>query len=333
MQPDKPVPPSTPDEGKFGLERSRRIGVALGSGSARGLAHIGVLRAIEQAGIKVDVIAGASMGAMVGAVYAAGQLDGLAAEFAAFDWKRIASLLDPVFPRSGLVDGVKIAGFVRARVTSPRIEDLPIPFRAVATDLLSGDEVVVGTGDVIEAVRASIAVPGIFTPVRSSGRILVDGGLVNPVPVSVARAMGADCVIAVDLNHDIVTSRVARPASTNGNSRSQVMNRIVESLKSPDSRVLTQLAAWLHKEPLPGIFDVLLASAYIMQARITRGTLAQDRPEILIQPPLGSVRFMEFDRAEEIIEIGYRSALQALAALRQPEIRPRASPGGDTTQA
>jgi NTE family protein len=308
--------PAADGGGTAAVGGGRRIGLALGSGSARGLAHIGALRAIEEAGIKVDVIAGASMGALIGAVYAAGQMDGLAAEFVDFDWKRIAALLDPVFPRSGLVDGVKIAGFVRARVASPRIEELPIPFRAVATDLLTGEEVVLGSGDVIEAVRASIAVPGIFTPVRSDHRILVDGGLVNPVPVSVARAMGAETVIAVDLNHDIVTSRAARSGAANARSRSQVMNRLLRSLQSPDSRVLAQLATWLEKEPLPGIFDVLLASAYIMQARITQATLRQDRPEILIQPPLGSVRFMEFDRAEEIMDIGYRSARQALAPLR-----------------
>ena len=295
---------------------SPRIGLALGSGSARGLAHIGVLRAIQEAGIKVDVIAGTSMGALIGAIFAAGKLDGLAARFLDFDWKRIVALLDPVLPRSGLIDGQKVADFARAHVTETRIEDLPIPFHAVATDITSGEQVVLGTGDLIEAVRASIAVPGIFTPVRTNGRILVDGGLVNPVPVSVARAMGADRVIAVDLNHDIVNRRLSHPQpAANGWRYAQTMARLLESLQSGESPALAQFSAWLHKEPLPGIFDVLLASIYIMQARITQATLRHDKPDILIQPPLGAVRFMEFDRAEEIIAIGYEHTQRQLASL------------------
>ena len=295
-----------------------RIGLALGSGSARGLAHIGVLRALKEARIEVDVVAGTSMGAVIGAVFAAGKLDGLTAKLLNLDWQSIVALLDPVFPRSGLIDGQKIAEFVRAHVPSARIEDLLLPFAAVATDITNGEQVVATTGDLTEAVRASIAVPGIVTPVRSNGRVLVDGGLVNPVPVSVARAMGADLVIAVDLNHDIVAGRLSHPAAhDNGNFHATIMARLLESLQAIDSPVLAQFEAWLHKapqEPSPGIFDVLLASLYIMQARVTEATLQQDRPEVLIQPPLGAVRFMEFDRAEEIIEIGYRSTLEQLAS-------------------
>lgn len=296
-----------------------RIGLALGSGSARGLAHVGVLRALKEAHIEVDLVAGTSMGAVIGAIFASGKLDGLTAKLQNLDWQSIVALLDPVFPRSGLIDGQKIAEFVRAHVPSARIEDLLLPFAAVATDITNGEQVVATTGDLTEAVRASIAVPGIVTPVRSNGRILVDGGLVNPVPVSVARAMGADLVIAVDLNHDIVAGRLSHPAAHgngNGNGHAPIMARLLESLQAINSPVLAQFEAWLHKapqEPLPGIFDVLLASLYIMQARVTEATLQQDRPEVLIQPPLGAVRFMEFDRAEEIIDIGYRSAAEQLA--------------------
>ncbi len=186
----------------------RPVGLALGSGSARGLAHIGVLRAVGDAGVRVDAVAGTSMGALIGASFAAGKLEGLATTFLELDWKGIASLLDPVFPRSGLIDGQKIADVVRTHAASEAIQNLKVPFRAIATDRVSGDEVAIGTGDLIEAVRASIAVPGLFTPVRANDRILVDGGLVNPVPVSAARAMGAKMVIAVDLNHDLVASRL-----------------------------------------------------------------------------------------------------------------------------
>ena len=189
-----------------------KVGLALGSGAARGLAHIGVLRAIKEANIKVEVVTGTSMGAFVGASFAAGQLDNLATAFLQFDWKSIVALLDPVFPRSGLIDGQKIANFVRELVHSASVEHLPIPFGAVATDVASGEEVVIGAGDLIDAVRASIAVPGLLTPVRSNGRVLVDGGLVNPVPVSVARLMGANLVIAVDVNHDLFVHRLSHLA-------------------------------------------------------------------------------------------------------------------------
>jgi NTE family protein len=301
--------------------RRPRIGLALGSGSARGLAHIGVLRALKEARIEIDVVAGTSMGAVIGAVFAAGKLDGLSARLRNLDWPGIVALLDPVFPRSGLIDGQRVAQFVRAHVPSAHIENLLLPFAAVATDLMTGEEVVATAGDLTEAVRASIAVPGIVTPVRSNGRILVDGGLVNPVPVSVARAMGADLVIAVDLNHDIVTGRLSHPAAHangngNGNAHTPIMARLLESLRAIDSPVLAQFEAWLHKaplEPLPGIFEVLLASLYIMQARVTEADLRHTQPDLLIQPPLGAVRFMEFDRAEEIIDIGYRSAAEQLA--------------------
>lgn len=281
-----------------------RIGLALGSGSARGLAHIGVLRALKEAHITVDMVAGTSMGAVIGAVFASGKIDGLTAKLLDLDWQSIVALLDPVFPRSGLIDGQKIAEFVRAHVPSARIEDLLMPFAAVSTDITNGEQVVATAGDLTEAVRASIAVPGIITPLRSNGRILVDGGLVNPVPVSVARAMGADLVIAVDLNHDIVTGRLSHPAAHgNGNGHEPIMARLLESLQAINSPVLAQFEAWLHKaplEPLPGIFEVLLASLYIMQARVTEADLRQTPPDLLIQPPLGAVRFMEFNRAEEI---------------------------------
>ena len=340
--------PTTP-----ALATQPRVGVALGSGSARGLAHIGVLRALQEAGINVHCVAGTSMGAVVGAVYASGKIERMAERLRNLDWAGIIALLDPVFPRSGLIDGQRVAEFVRAHVPGARIEDLALPFAAVATDWETGAEVVAQSGDLTEAVRASIAVPGIVTPVRSNGRLLVDGGLVNPVPVSVARALGAEVVIAVDLNHDIVTSRRNRVAAKNkgmngngaedeggaegnggatigkGNGAGQgndkantgtltpILTRLLESLRAKESPMFAQISAWLRRtpaEPLPGIFEVLLGSLYIMQARITEASLQQDPPDILIQPPLGAVRFMEFDRVDEIIAIGWRSAHEQLAA-------------------
>ncbi|MCW5626206.1 MAG: patatin-like phospholipase family protein [Burkholderiales bacterium] len=291
----------------------RKVGLALGSGSARGLAHIGVLRALREANIEADLIAGSSVGALVGAAYASGKLEPLETAFRGFDWKTVAFLLDPVFPRSGLIDGRKIAAFVRTHVPPARIEELPLPFRAVATDIMTGDEVAIDAGDIIEAVRASIAIPGILTPVRSNGRVLADGGLVNPVPVSTARAMGADIVIAVDLNHDVIAHRMSllKPPP---DAKPNVMARLLDGINAIDNPALAQFRAWLQQEPLPGIFDVLAASIYITQARITEANLRYFKPDVLIQPPLGGVKFLEFHRAEEIIEIGYRAACEQLEA-------------------
>lgn len=289
---------------------SGRLGLALGSGAARGLAHIGVIRALEERNVKVDCVAGTSIGALIGAVYCAGNLEALACDFNSFDWKRVASLLDPVFPRSGLIDGQKLVAFLRAYAPFRNIEDLPVPFHAIATDMLTGEEVVIGQGDLIEAVRASIAVPGMLTPVRRNGHLLVDGGLVNPVPVSTTRAMGADRVVAVDLNQDFVEKKLARlQPSAGSQSGERGTSRLLDALQSISSPAASQLTAWLHREQGPGIVDVLMGSLTIMQSRITAANLDRDRPEFLIRPPLGDVRFMDFDRAAATIAIGYKTAM------------------------
>ena len=167
------------------LKSAKKVGLALGSGSARGWTHIGVIRALAEAGIRIHCVAGTSIGAVVGAVFASGKLDTFEEIVIGFDWKQIARFFDVVFPKSGLIDGKKVADFVRGHVRGENIEDLPIPFSAVATDLATGREVIIQDGDLIEAIRASISVPGIFTPVRREGSILADGRLVNPVPVTV----------------------------------------------------------------------------------------------------------------------------------------------------
>jgi NTE family protein len=307
-----------------------KIGLALGSGSARGLAHIGVTRALKDAGIHVDYVAGTSIGAAIGAVYASGKLDSLQDAYLAMDWKKIAYFFDVVFPKSGIIDGKKVTDFMRDYVHSDNIEELPLPFKAVATELNSGEEVVLETGDVIDAVRASISVPGMFTPVRRDGRVLVDGGLVNPVPVNVVRAMGADIVIAVDINHGIVEGKALAPQAKSqpdtdllqtlsllGSERYRfAMERIEKGLHSLESNpTLIQIREWLAEESLPNIFEVLLSSINIMETQITSTRLQIDPPELLIQPPLGSVRFLEFNRAEEIISIGYETTRQQLERL------------------
>ncbi|HRQ04466.1 MAG TPA: patatin-like phospholipase family protein [Nitrosomonas halophila] len=315
------------------------IGLALGSGSARGLAHIGALRAIEAHGMKVDLIAGSSIGALVGAVYAAGNLDALESSFRTFDWKKLVSLLDLTLPKSGLMDGKKVMDFVSTHLEIREIEQLPRPFQAVATDILTAREIALGTGDLINAIRASIAVPGIFTPVYSDEHVLVDGGLVNPVPVSVARAMGADFVIAIDLNHEAPYSRDKRPLSSftqktetaahssmdntamhpmhNDTSVSvlQAMQHFKQVMSTLDHSTSTRLKKWLEMDTELNIFEIILSSINIMAAKITESRMKVDPPDLVIQPPLGDVHFLAFDQADKIIERGYQSALQALSTL------------------
>jgi NTE family protein len=298
-----------------------KVGLALGSGSARGWAHIGVIRALTEAGIHVDYIVGTSIGALVGAVYASGGIGNLENVILQFDWKQIAYFFDVVLPKSGLLDGKRISAFIRRHVKEINIEELPIPFCAVATDLGTGNEVILKEGDIIEAVRASISVPGIFTPVKKNGTILVDGGLVNPVPVSVAREMGADFVIAVDLNHNIVGRKESKISTPDSNFEllekknrllSVQKNKILEALnrriEAVDFPALTQIRQWAAREPLPSIFEVLITSSSIMETQITTTRLQTDPPDFLIQPDLAHIKFLEYNRARETIAEGYQEA-------------------------
>ncbi len=296
-----------------------KVGLALGSGSARGWSHIGVIRALTEAGVQVDCVSGTSIGALVGAVYAAGKINVLETWVRQLEWKQILSFMDVVLPKSGLIDGRKIADFVRQHIQVENIEELPIPFGAVATDLRMGQEVVLREGDIIEAVRASISLPGIFTPVEKDHAFLIDGGLVNPLPVSAARDMGADFVIAVDLNSDIMPRKRSRP-STAGIRRGLGVGEdhplalsLREKISALDLSVVMQIRTWLERDPSPDIFEVLLTSIRIMQTQITRSNLKSDPPDLLIQPNLGHINLMEFHRADEAIAEGYRAAKSQLA--------------------
>ncbi len=301
----------------------KNIGLALGSGSARGWAHIGVIRALAEAGIEIRCIAGTSIGSLVGAAFALNKIDVLEDFARQLDWKQIVSFLDVTFPRSGLIDGEKITDFFRGHVREINIEELPLRYCAVATDLATGREVVLNKGDLIEAIRASISVPGIFTPVKKNGGFLVDGGLVNPVPVSAARNMGADYVIAVDLNHARVDKKsttsidpVAPSTEYGVGGRLRNKWRIAQARNKKriesSSPAASQGRLWMQRNTVPNIFDVLTTSINIMEAQITATRLATDPPDLLIQPKLGNIRFLEFHRAEEAIAEGYREAITQL---------------------
>lgn len=309
----------------------RRIGLALGGGGARGWAHIGVLDALEEAGVRVDCVVGCSMGALVGATCAAGRVPVLKDVALKLDWKQaLFYFLEVTFPRSGLVDGGKIEAFVRKHVAVSDLESLPIPCVTVATDVLTGQEVVIRKGDVIKAVRASISIPGIFTPVARDGAVLVDGGLVNPVPINVAREMGADFVIAVDLNHGTPVKRPATPPPSlvaRFESRLQnlspeqqqvgnlILRGIDQRFRRFDRSVLAPARRWLLGADLPNIFDVLGNTIHIIEAQITECRLKTERPDLLIRPAVADVSFMEFHRAKEAMQAGYLAAREELDKL------------------
>jgi len=309
---------------------SRKIGLVLGSGSARGWAHLGVIQALAEAGVRVDYVAGTSIGALVGAFYAAGKIETLRNTILELDRKQIALLFDMVLPKSGLIDGKKIADSVREHISEKNIEELSLPLCVICTDLNTGCEVNIQDGDIIEAIRASISVPGIFTPVKRNGAFLVDGGLVNPVPVNASRQMGADLVIAVDLNHDIVENRntahsKSRPTPPTKHGRFIVQNTLVRNVidtlnkraGAPSASILAQIKQWMKKDPVPNIFEVLASSIYIMEMQITATRLKAEPPDILIQPKLGHIRFLDFHRAQEAIDEGYREARIQIVAFME----------------
>jgi len=303
---------------------AKKIGLALGSGSARGWSHIGVIRSLLEADIPVDRICGVSIGALVAGCYAAGFLDPLDRWARRLNWSHIIGFMDVMIPRSGLVEGERMANYFRQNISDAMIEDLPVPFAAVATDLKTGKEVWIREGSLMEAIRASISLPGIFTPCQRNGQWLVDGGLVNPVPVSLSRAMGADIVIAVNLNSDIMGKpRLRRMADPPRNGRNGENQRVQSRWQAFLNQVSQQgnLASFknLFQEQSgrgPSIFDVMATSVKIMQDRITRQRLTVEPPDILVVPKLAHIGLMDFNRAEESIEEGKRAMDLQIPVLR-----------------
>lgn len=292
-----------------------RIGIALGGGAARGWAHLGVLRWLREHEIEPDVISGTSIGALVGAAAAAGTLDEMETWAQALTWQDVLSYLDVSFG-GGLISGKRLFQFFEAQLPDQEIQQLQRPFGAVATELTTGQEVWFREGSMYRAVRASMALPGLMTPVKHGEQWLVDGGLVNPVPVSLCRALGAERVIAVDLNADLLSHRAAGMQTTDSGKRlDKALNRIQEIpwLSLLGEGLLTRTQQWVNdfkrdSDALPSLVDVLTQSVYIMQMRITRARMAGDPPDILLAPKLGHIRLVEFHRATDAIEAGYRCA-------------------------
>ncbi|HEY9097925.1 MAG TPA: patatin-like phospholipase RssA [Thiobacillus sp.] len=292
-----------------------RIGLALGGGAARGWAHIGVIRALADAGIEPDLVCGTSIGALVGAAYVGGELDTLEDWVRSLRLQTVVGFLDISF-NGGLIKGDKLIAFFRKHFVDRDIADLVRPFGAVATDLRRGREIWLREGKVSDAVRASIALPGLFTPVHLNGDWLVDGGLVNPVPVSLCRAMGADLVIAVDLNSDLL-GRHLKPLLEKSTDQPTLPGTLTDSVLSRIQSRVAQLGFPPSKvNPAPAMLDVLASSVNIMQVLITRSRLAGDPADVMITPQLASLGLMEFHRASVAIEAGRQAVEEALPLLK-----------------
>jgi NTE family protein len=276
------------------------IALALGGGAARGWAHIGVLRALDEAGIEINMIAGTSIGALVGGCYLAGKLDELEEFARSLTKRRIFGLLDFHFGGNGLLGGMKLDARMQQHINGMRFEDLPKPLVCVATEIRTGHEIWLSSGALITAMRASYALPGVFEPVTANKRVLVDGALVNPVPVSVCRAYEQPLVVAVNLHYDLF----GRAAVIKHNAGELVVETDGHSRMRGGGR-----------ESRLGISGVMVEAFNIIQDRISRARLAGDPPDLSLQPKLGHIGLSEFHRADESIRVGYETTKERLGEL------------------
>ncbi|ROQ25013.1 patatin-like phospholipase RssA [Gallaecimonas pentaromativorans] len=270
------------------------LGIALGSGAAKGWAHIGILNGLAKLGIKPDLISGCSIGALVGAAYAGGNLGRLESWVRGFTKLQVMSLLDPTFSGRGLFSGDKVFNVIANGMKHKDFSETKLPFGVVATDLNTGRELWIQDGDMVSAVRASCAMPGIFVPIYRDNHLLIDGAVVNPVPVSLARAMGAEIVIAVNLAGD----QPHKVAVEEEEEEEEGM------LRQWISRIRPERGAKEKEPALPSMWNVMSGAINIMQERITRARMAGDPPEMELKPRVSEINIMEFHRAEEAIAEG-----------------------------
>jgi len=287
-----------------------KIGFALGGGAARGWAHIGVINSLLKYGIKPDVVAGTSIGSLVGGAYVSGHLQQLESWVKTISRRDIVALLDVDLSSGGFIQGDRLMNFFASYIGDYQIEDLETPFGVTATDLNRGTEVWIRSGSMLKGIRSSIALPGLFSPAYYMDRWLVDGGLVNPVPVSVCRAMGADIVIAVNLSSRMIDKTVQAQLTEED---FKVHTDLTYTENNLVDRISRNTREWLgdfkkrimgENDHHPGLFDVLTNTINIMQERITRSRMAGDPPDIIISPHVAHIGLMEFERASEGIVKG-----------------------------
>ena len=298
--------------------RSEGLAIALGGGMARGFAHIGVLNVLERNGIRPSIVAGTSIGSVVGAAYLAGKLKDLEEWALSLNRLKIMSYLDLRVKSAGLIGGKRLNSLLEQNFKDMEIEDLPCPFKTIATDLVTGHEVWIKRGSLIEAMKASFALPGVFPPVERNQRFLIDGALVNPVPVSACQAMNARMTIGVDLHADVI-GKAAKP----GQNYQTVAGfdifddkEITDEQKHNFTSSITKRLFRREDQNHPSLFGVMVSSLNIMQDRLTRSRLAGEPPDIHIKPMIGHIGLLEFEKASELIGEGEAAALRAL-----PEIK------------
>ena len=307
------------------------IGLALGGGAARGFAHIGVIRTLIDHGIKPDVIVGTSIGAVAGGCYAAGQFDAFELWARGLTKRGILSYLDVTLAGGGLISGGKIGALLDTVLADTQIEALPIRFATITTEVGTGHEIWLTRGRMVDALRASYALPGIFPPVRLGGRWLVDGALVNPVPVSAARALGARLVIAVNLNSDMLGRGLTISAHGSDDNDRRYREELAKQpgglrrMFGPERSLKRQFLGGTER---PGLPTVMVDAFNIMQDRVTRARLAGDPPDVMISPRIGHIGWFDFHRAQEAIEIGARTAHRALELVDEAvaALAPRPAP-------
>lgn len=299
------------------------IGLVLGSGSSRGWAHIGAIEALQEAGIPIHLVAGCSVGAFIGAIYASGGLERLKKYVMDMDGESMFSLSDLTLIRSGLLDGDrKLKELFCMHSDKKEFAELEIPLKVVAADLYSGDPVVLDKGDLLKALRASMSYPGLFAPVNYKNRWLIDGGVLDPVPVGVARAMGADIVIAVNLDSKLISRRRHRkiesvPEVKPVQVKSEFLKKLADRYDAVENAIRKRLDLQEKRGPtVPGTRQVISAAIELMQERITRVNIAVNPPDILITPRLGDLKMLDYDQVEHAIEEGYIATRKKINDIR-----------------
>ncbi len=293
-----------------------KIGLALGGGAARGWAHLGVLDVLTEAGYAPDVITGTSIGAVVGGCFAAGKFDALVEFAASLTKRRVVGLMDFHLGGAGLIAGGRLKRLLERDLAARRIEELPVRFAAIATELGTGHEIWLTHGLLVEALRASYALPGVFDPVKLGGRWLMDGALVNPVPVTAARALGADIVICVNLNSDLsgrgttIQNHGADPEPELPGAEERPVSRWFDGISGAARRVRGLVGRGSSDQP--GLAGVMVDAFNITQDRISRSRLAGDPPDVMIGPKLARIGLFDFHRADEAVALGRQATERML---------------------
>jgi NTE family protein len=309
--------------------RPRTVGIALGAGGARGLAHVGVLKTLSAAGIPIDAVVGTSIGAVVGAMYAAGRLEQFEKQVRAIEWSDVLRMFDPVWPRSGLMSGIRAVDWLTSLVGDWKIEDLAIPFGAVTVDLVTGDELLIREGRVVDAIRASMSIPGVFVPHRSGKRLLVDGALRNPVPVSELEPLGVEVRLAVNLHAVPVREIRSLKRAAGPGVKRPIATRVSDAIESRLARFRRNGRRQRKKEPDaearggPNLFEILTASMSVLEHELALHRLAREPVDVVMAPDVHAVRAFEFHKARQAIHAGHVEAEAKLDEIREVLARRR----------